>query len=163
MQLHNTQLVRRNSSLLVCLSRCPPRHIRSRKLNGRPVVEEPRTVRRQALLDDLDRLVLQPVGANEGFRSDDGTCSSVRSRTTFGQCEVLGDSFVGEDLLPRHGVAELRVRVVDRVLVVLGRNFRDMLPGGGRVVDVWSEGLGSGSREGRRRENSHSAAPFPKS
>ena len=132
--LDNTALVDFDSRLTQSsLSSCPG-HVRACELDRAALVVQARRVRLERHPSNLDRLVLESVLLDKRLGYDDGTGGSVRSWAAFSPCKVLRDLLVRKDLLPGHRVAELRVGVVDRVLVVLRGDLGDVLPCGGRVV-----------------------------
>lgn len=138
-QLQNTDLVSAlalsEPGILEYLVRADLRHVVPHDLHGTGAFECLRTVGSQCLRDDFNGLVFEAVGVNKVLRShDDASCSileevstcaqlcrdgTCRSRAAHELCEFIGDLGCIQHLLHAPTVPELRVRVVDRVLVVL--------------------------------------------
>src|SRR5439155_13899848 len=76
--------------------------------------------------EDLDRLVLEVVLLDEVFAGEDGSAGAVRRGAALELSERLVDHRRGEDVLDRVLVLELRVGVVNGMLVVLIADLGEM-------------------------------------
>ena len=136
MKLNYAALVHRDAGLLQSIFPSRPRHVAPSDFNRASVVKEARRVRLKAHARDLDCLVLESVLFNERLGGHNGAGCAITCGAAFAAGEVVRDFLIRHNLLPSHRVAKLRVRVLNRVLVVLGCDFRDMLPSGRRLVDI---------------------------
>ena len=152
MQLDDLHVLGPETRLLVDLLGGPARHVGARQVDAAALAERALAVGRHGLAGDLDGLGLHAVATNELLAGQHRGTGAVRRRAALqlGQRLVHGRRL--EDLLERVLVAELRVRVVDRVAVVLLGDLGELL--GRRAVALHVVAAGVAEHLGRRRRRS---------
>ena len=147
MQLNDANLIASLSAVQPSLSEylvaCILRHAVSNDLHGALALKRDGFIGGQRLRYNLDGLVLKAVLVNEVLRDDDTTrrailCADLDEhlaratrcwftyggRTAHELRELLVDHRSGKDLFDAPSIAELGVRIVHRVLVILARYIR---------------------------------------
>lgn len=149
MQLDNTDFISRRASLrkhLVCTG---PRHPIPYHLHRTSSIIRLWRIRHERGGNDLDGLVLQPMFMDEILIRNNTTRRPIRRRAAHKHRQLLRDLLPLQHVLHAPPVAELAVRIVHGVLVVLARDPRQVLHAPAVLLEVLLRGVVEHPRRAR--------------
>src|SRR6185369_5133399 len=149
-ELDHLHVLRPEARLLVDLLRRRARHVLADQLDAALRVERAREVRRHRHAGDLDGLLLEAVLLHELLRRENRRAGAVRRRAALELRQRVEDHRRVLDVVERVLLLKLRVRVVDRVLVVLVPDLRERLGTRAVLLHVLAAGVAEELRRRRR-------------
>mmetsp|Transcript_14488 Transcript_14488/g.16003 ORF Transcript_14488/g.16003 Transcript_14488/m.16003 type:complete len:305 (-) Transcript_14488:482-1396(-) len=118
-QFNNLDVIGGNSCLGIALISSSFCHICSNNIHTRLALEGRLSISSQTHSDDFNSLIFKTVSFHEIFRTYDGSTCTVRSRATLQLGQGIVNLLGFKDFLQGMSSSELRVRVVQRMSMIL--------------------------------------------